>query len=176
MSSPGQFGHSRRRFVKVFALFAAGASLSRTLPAATALAEVQAQSGMDSGLLRLHLSDFPVLSQDFGSVRVGTSPVGSNHMSTGLFPPVIVNRAPGNVFYALEAACTHEGCIVPAYNRTAALMQCPCHGSQYLIDGQVRRGPANLPLRQFATQFDGFDTLAVGLPDVSFALEVVQVA
>jgi Rieske Fe-S protein len=175
MSRPDQSGASRRRFIKVFALFSAGAAVHRSHGPTTALADVQAQTTRDGGVLRLSLIDFPALRQEYGSVRVGTSNVGANHMSTGLFAPVIINRAPGDVFYALEASCSHEGCIVPTLDRAAGLMQCPCHGSQYLIDGQVRRGPANFPLRQFETRYDGADRLTVGLPDISFALEVVQV-
>jgi cytochrome b6-f complex iron-sulfur subunit len=31
--------------------------------------------------------------------------------------------------------------------------ECPCHGSQYSTSGAVVRGPAAVPLRQFATSF-----------------------
>lgn len=47
--------------------------------------------------------------------------------------------------YALNAVCTHLGCVVPwvaAENK----FKCPCHGSQYDPTGAVTRGPAPLPL------------------------------
>lgn len=42
---------------------------------------------------------------------------------------------------ALEQTCTHEGCAVswtPADRR----FECPCHGSQFDMEGQVVAGPA----------------------------------
>merc|ERR1719258_715067 len=47
--------------------------------------------------------------------------------------------------YALNAVCTHLGCVVP-WNRAANKYMCPCHGSQYAPTGAVVRGPAPLPL------------------------------
>lgn len=47
--------------------------------------------------------------------------------------------------YALNAVCTHLGCVVP-WNRAANKYICPCHGSQYDFTGKVIRGPAPLSL------------------------------
>ena len=47
--------------------------------------------------------------------------------------------------YALNAVCTHLGCVVP-WNRAANKYMCPCHGSQYDATGKVIRGPAPLSL------------------------------
>merc|ERR1719443_1265597 len=47
--------------------------------------------------------------------------------------------------YALNAVCTHLGCVVP-WNRAANKYMCPCHGSQYAPTGKVVRGPAPLSL------------------------------
>merc|ERR1711972_294829 len=47
--------------------------------------------------------------------------------------------------YAINAVCTHLGCIVP-WNRAANKFMCPCHGSQYDNTGKVVRGPAPLSL------------------------------
>tara|TARA_Y100000748_G_C15494580_1_gene487762 strand:- start:80 stop:811 length:732 start_codon:yes stop_codon:yes gene_type:complete len=47
--------------------------------------------------------------------------------------------------YALNAVCTHLGCVVP-WNRAANKYMCPCHGSQYDSTGKVIRGPAPLSL------------------------------
>lgn len=47
--------------------------------------------------------------------------------------------------FALNAVCTHLGCVVPwvaAENK----FKCPCHGSQYDRQGKVIRGPAPLSL------------------------------
>lgn len=47
--------------------------------------------------------------------------------------------------YAINAVCTHLGCVVP-WNRAANKYMCPCHGSQYDETGKVIRGPAPLSL------------------------------
>ena len=47
--------------------------------------------------------------------------------------------------YAINAVCTHLGCVVP-WNRAAYKYICPCHGSQYDNTGKVVRGPAPLSL------------------------------
>jgi Rieske Fe-S protein len=166
--------HSRRQFIKTFAVFTA-AAVAPSRWQAVVLADVQPSVPPDIGLMRLRLSDFPVLQKPFGSLRLGTSPIGSDHFPVGLFYPVLINRGLSGQFYALDTSCSHEGCTVPTYDPAAQCMQCPCHGSQYYIDGTVRRGPANFPLRSFTIHYDGADALAIELPDVSFGLEPVQV-
>jgi cytochrome b6-f complex iron-sulfur subunit len=47
--------------------------------------------------------------------------------------------------YALNAECTHLGCVVP-YEAAQSKFICPCHGSQYDKEGRVLRGPAPSPL------------------------------
>jgi Rieske Fe-S protein len=43
--------------------------------------------------------------------------------------------------YALIAICTHLGCT-PIWWPTEDRFKCPCHGSNFLIDGQNVAGPA----------------------------------
>ena len=47
--------------------------------------------------------------------------------------------------YALNAVCTHLGCVVP-WSKANNKFMCPCHGSQYDETGKVVRGPAPLSL------------------------------
>jgi Rieske Fe-S protein len=167
---------SRRRFVRLIALLGAASVGAGKAWSSTVIADVRPKSvNADGGLLRLRLTDFPALQHDFGSVRLGTSAIGSNQHPLGLYYPVIINRAANQQFYAMQAACTHEGCTVPIYDPIAQLMECPCHGSQYLIDGTVHRGPANFPLQPYAVHFDGTDGLSIELPDVIFSLNVFGV-
>jgi cytochrome b6-f complex iron-sulfur subunit len=57
-----------------------------------------------------------------------------------------------NGIYAFEAKCTHLGCTprwVPDSVDDQGRMgrfQCPCHGSNFNIDGDVIAGPAPVPL------------------------------
>lgn len=48
-------------------------------------------------------------------------------------------------FYALWARCTHLGCT-PNWWGDQNRFKCPCHGSNYTIDGDVIAGPAPRPL------------------------------
>jgi cytochrome b6-f complex iron-sulfur subunit len=56
--------------------------------------------------------------------------------------------------YAINAVCTHLGCVVP-WNKAANKYMCPCHGSQYDKTGKVVRGPAPLSLALAHVNDDG---------------------
>ena len=58
---------------------------------------------------------------------------------------LIVNNESQLENYALNAECSHLGCIVP-WNEFENKFVCPCHGSQYDKEGNVLRGPAPYPL------------------------------
>jgi cytochrome b6-f complex iron-sulfur subunit len=55
--------------------------------------------------------------------------------------------------YALIAICTHLGCT-PIWWPTEQRFKCPCHGSNFLIDGQNVAGPAPVPLFRAAISLD----------------------
>ncbi len=50
---------------------------------------------------------------------------------------------------ALSAICTHMGCTVN-YNEESGRIHCPCHGSEFALDGSNLKGPAKHPLKQHA--------------------------
>ncbi|MCX5874436.1 MAG: ubiquinol-cytochrome c reductase iron-sulfur subunit [Deltaproteobacteria bacterium] len=53
---------------------------------------------------------------------------------------------------ALDDRCSHLGCRYK-WNQEKRLFECPCHGSEFDIDGNVKRGPASRPLaRLFLTE------------------------
>jgi cytochrome b6-f complex iron-sulfur subunit len=58
----------------------------------------------------------------------------------------IVNSAQG--FYALQATCTHLGCLT-AWKPELGIIACPCHGSKFTRDGTKIAGPAPRPLPWF---------------------------
>ncbi len=51
-------------------------------------------------------------------------------------------------YLMLEQTCRHLGCPVAwtATTGNGGNFNCPCHGSVYTKDGQVKQGPANAPL------------------------------
>ena len=60
--------------------------------------------------------------------------------------------------FALNAICTHLGCVVP-FNKAANKFMCPCHGSQYDNQGKVIRGPAPLSLQMAKVEINNDDIL-----------------
>lgn len=49
--------------------------------------------------------------------------------------------------YAMTSICTHQGCCV---NVGGSAFACPCHGSQYDLNGGNTQGPATIPLNHYA--------------------------
>ena len=64
---------------------------------------------------------------------------------------LITSKNGGLERYALNAVCTHLGCVVP-WNPTENKFMCPCHGSQYNNEGKVIRGPAPKSLAMAAVE------------------------
>lgn len=69
------------------------------------------------------------------------------------------NGAEPERFVALLTRCTHRGCQV---DPQGARLVCPCHGSEYDLDGAVLEGPAERPLRAFPAVREG-DLVVVDL-------------
>jgi len=55
--------------------------------------------------------------------------------------------------YTLLATCTHLGCT-PIWYPAEDRIKCPCHGSNFLRDGQNVAGPAPVPLFRAAISLD----------------------
>jgi cytochrome b6-f complex iron-sulfur subunit len=67
----------------------------------------------------------------------------------GLDLPIFVRRVAGQAPVALSTRCMHRGCEVePSIDR----LVCPCHGSEYDLQGAVLQGPTTLPLRKFVAR------------------------
>jgi len=77
---------------------------------------------------------------------------------------VVKNSAVGNVvvvgtsqtanLIAVDPTCTHRGCTV-AWKRDIKKFACPCHSSEFGVDGQVQKGPATKPLKTYAVKIEG---------------------
>jgi cytochrome b6-f complex iron-sulfur subunit len=70
----------------------------------------------------------------------------------------LIRNADG--LYALSAICTHLGCT-PNWFATEERFKCPCHGSNFLMDGTNVAGPAPVPLYRAAITLDLAGTIEV---------------
>ncbi len=67
---------------------------------------------------------------------------------------IIINQ--GENTKVLSAHCTHLGCKI---NETAnGKLVCPCHGSEYDLDGNVLKGPAYKSLRELQARISADGT------------------
>lgn len=68
--------------------------------------------------------------------------------STLFTTPVYIFKE-GNTWHALLMSCTHVQCEVKLAKDTFI---CPCHGSQFALDGDVLTGPAQQPLEKVSIE------------------------
>jgi len=64
----------------------------------------------------------------------------------------VVKTADGNVL-AFAPACTHLGCAYH-WDTVKSEFLCPCHGSEFALDGTVLSGPAPRPLDRFEVKVE----------------------
>jgi Rieske Fe-S protein len=74
-----------------------------------------------------------------GLAKVG----GVVNLGTVKGAPVAVVRTGASTYKAINLSCTHQGTTV---NQTGSSWTCPSHGSQFALDGALRRGPAETSL------------------------------
>lgn len=67
---------------------------------------------------------------------------------------ILIVRQTATAYVALSMRCTHESCSVDRIVPLGGPILCRCHGSQFNLDGSVRRGPAGAPLASYATTYD----------------------
>jgi cytochrome b6-f complex iron-sulfur subunit len=60
--------------------------------------------------------------------------------------PVLFVRESEEKIRGVDPTCTHRKCTVE-YNKKRNIFLCPCHGSQYDLEGKVLKGPAPKPLK-----------------------------
>jgi len=85
----------------------------------------------------------------------GTFNLGDfNQYPTGTVTPVEAGRfylvrLEDGGFLAIYRRCTHLGCAVP-FDQATQQFVCPCHGSEFTVDGTVLNPPASRPLDLFS--------------------------
>jgi cytochrome b6-f complex iron-sulfur subunit len=96
-----------------------------------------------------------------------------NSVTTFSDQQVYVVRTPTG-FFAETVICQHLGCITQ-WNPEDNLIECPCHGSRYKMDGAIVRGPTTRPLPHFAVRLMPDGTLQVDKSDVVSAALILKV-
>lgn len=91
-----------------------------------------------------------------GQVLAATAdiPVGSGKV----VGDTVITQPTAGVFEGFVARCTHAGCKLTSV--TDGVLNCPCHGSQFGLDGAVLRGPAMTPLAPVAVKVQGAELVA----------------
>lgn len=93
---------------------------------------------------------------------------GDNYSGKVSFGGYMVNLNGKLVSYSVT--CPHLGCSY-AWQSSQNLFVCPCHGSQFALDGSVVHGPAEAPLSHFhfirgsspkEVLFDGYQIIGAG--------------
>jgi Rieske Fe-S protein len=91
---------------------------------------------------------FDVSLLDADGKSVATDINGSDNF------PILIVRVATARYLALSMRCTHERCEVDGNVPQNGPILCRCHGSQFNLDGSVRKGPAAAPLTSYPTTFD----------------------
>ncbi|MCC5597810.1 ubiquinol-cytochrome c reductase iron-sulfur subunit [Nostoc favosum] len=68
-------------------------------------------------------------------------------------PVLVVGTSNANLT-AVNPTCTHAGCTV-AWKAETKKFVCPCHDSEFGIDGKVQKGPATEALKTYAVKIEG---------------------
>ena len=63
--------------------------------------------------------------------------------------PILVVRQQAGLYAAFSTKCTKDSCKLNVVNGNTLV--CPCDKSQFDLQGQVTKGPATLPLKQYVT-------------------------
>ncbi|WP_028477561.1 ubiquinol-cytochrome c reductase iron-sulfur subunit [Nocardia sp. CNY236] len=65
----------------------------------------------------------------------------------------VVTQPSAGTFVGLSSTCTHAGCTVATVSD--GTINCPCHNSQFGLDGSVAKGPATKPLAEKRIRVQG---------------------
>lgn len=78
------------------------------------------------------------------TIPLGEIPVGGSKTVRHQGKPFVVVRQPTGI-YAVNAVCTHLGCIV-YWDKDKRQLACPCHTAFFALNGAVILGPPPSPL------------------------------
>lgn len=88
------------------------------------------------------------------------TPIQSDHIAegTGIVGslsgrPTLIVRRHGQLL-GYDAVCSHLGCIV-RWNAAKSVIECPCHGGVFTLEGTVTAGPPPKPLDPVVLKVQG---------------------
>ncbi|MEU8402989.1 Rieske (2Fe-2S) protein [Nonomuraea sp. NPDC048892] len=100
----------------------------------------------------------PPATQAGGTVLAKTADIPKEGGKVFPDQKVVVVQPSAGKFRAFSAVCTHQGCTVS--DVSSGMINCPCHGSMFWLDGKVMGGPATKPLPEVPIRVDG-DTISL---------------
>lgn len=148
----------------VFAVAAPHQLLGKILP------EFKGDGDNILGLFTVKIEDYPILKQIFGSVKI-TFGYSDNEPVNG-----IVTRISNTEFVACSDLCPHQHCLVNVYDDASEHLICPCHLSQFTVDGTFVSGPAQDSLTPYKVTYTGGDTLQIEIPGFVEVREVGNIS
>jgi len=150
---------SRRQFLRLAAL-AGGAALiggcnaSSAPPPEASPASSNGPGSTYNPIKAVEKPDHSLLIPGGGKLQAGTALAFVN---PGNVPGILYAASDGSL-KAISALCTHQGCTVRWQSLDKPLI-CPCHGSEFELDGKVEKGPATNPLPTYAARRQGDDAV-----------------
>jgi Rieske Fe-S protein len=150
---------SRRQFLQLAALaggvaFVGGCANSGSAQLADSPATSNGPGSTYSPIKAIEKPDHSVLIPGGGKLAPGTAlafVLGSNN-------PGILYATKNGELKAISALCTHQGCTVRWQSADQPLI-CPCHGSEFDLNGKVEKGPATEALPTYAARKKGDDAI-----------------
>jgi Rieske Fe-S protein len=165
---PGKELWTRRHWVKQFMLGSAAAFGVGGIQRSRLLADIS-PSVPPTDILTLHIA------QDFPEMLSGNTP--SIQVQISGFPEVIMMTLVSAGMYVLNSKCTHLGCTVNYWQPDVSIL-CPCHGSNYNVDGSLIIGAVGntqqAPLAAYNFNWDGID-LQIEVPGLNLTVNKVAV-
>ena len=151
---------NRREFIEKACLgsigVVAGLSVLSSLDIPTIKASPRAGVFGDTREIPLRLEDTPELKEIGGAYHLTIDEIDKD---------LLVVRTGDDKFVAVDIKCTHKGCDVKYEDKTNRFV-CPCHDSQFDLNGVPKGGPAKKPLGSYKTTFkDGEVTIHIPMDE-----------
>jgi len=158
---------NRREFIEKACLgsigIVVGASILSTLDIPTIKASPRAGVFHGNREIPLRIEDTPELKEVGGAYHLTIDEIDKD---------LLVVRTGENTFVAVDIKCTHKGCEVK-YEDKRNIFVCPCHDSNFDINGVPKGGPAKRPLGVYKTIFkDG--EVTIHIPEEGEAPQMTQ--